>query len=138
MGGYSMSLSILANLDRHSVDEWGMSSPRVIIGCCGAPGFAHGFIVLCEIADVLYITTDYYAPEHERCLLWNDREIGIDWPVDREPLLSDKDRSRISFGSAEVSREVVSRRYQRDGKLNVLSARPQFFSEQSFVWRAQY
>ena len=52
------------------------------------PGFAHGFLVLSEIADVLYKTTDYYAPEHERCLIWNDPEVGIDWPLDREPVLS--------------------------------------------------
>src|SRR5262245_38981273 len=51
------------------------------------PGFAHGFLVLSEIADVLYKTTGYYAPEHERCLIWNDSEVGIDWPSDRAPVL---------------------------------------------------
>ncbi len=66
------------------------------------PGFAHGFLVLSEIADVLYKTTDYYAPEHERCLIWNDPEVGIDWPLDREPVLSAKDQSGLSFAKAEV------------------------------------
>jgi dTDP-4-dehydrorhamnose 3,5-epimerase len=66
------------------------------------PGFAHGFLVLSEIADVLYKTTDYYAPEHERCLIWNDPEVGIDWPLDREPVLSAKDRLGVSLGKAEV------------------------------------
>lgn|SRR5262249_10445467 len=67
-----------------------------------SPGFAHGFLVLSEIADVLYKTTDYYAPEHERCLIWNDPEVGIDWPLDREPVLSPKDQSGLSFAKAEV------------------------------------
>jgi dTDP-4-dehydrorhamnose 3,5-epimerase len=44
------------------------------------PGFAHGFLVLTESADFLYKTTDYYAPEHERCLLWNDPAVGVQWP----------------------------------------------------------
>ncbi|WP_454732104.1 MULTISPECIES: dTDP-4-dehydrorhamnose 3,5-epimerase [Cupriavidus] len=60
------------------------------------PGFAHGFVVLSESADFLYKTTDYYAPEHERCIAWNDPEIGIDWPLTRngisEPQLSAKDQ----------------------------------------------
>ena len=68
------------------------------------PGFAHGFLVLSEIADVLYKTTDYYAPEHERCLIWNDPEVGIDWPLDHEPVLSAKDQSGLSFAKAEVFR----------------------------------
>ena len=66
------------------------------------PGFAHGFLVLSEIADVLYKTTDYYAPESERCLIWNDPQIAIDWPLNHEPLLSAKDRSGTAFGNAEV------------------------------------
>jgi dTDP-4-dehydrorhamnose 3,5-epimerase len=66
------------------------------------PGFAHGFLVLSEIADVLYKTTDYYAPEHERCLIWNDRKIAIDWPSDHEPRLSAKDRSGMAFEKSEV------------------------------------
>lgn len=55
------------------------------------PGFAHGFVVLSERAQFLYKTTDYYAPEHERSLLWNDPAIGIQWPIDFEPQLAAKD-----------------------------------------------
>ena len=56
------------------------------------PGFAHGFVVLSESADFLYKTTEYYAPEHERCIAWNDPEIGIKWPLTSEPNLSNKDQ----------------------------------------------
>jgi dTDP-4-dehydrorhamnose 3,5-epimerase len=67
------------------------------------PGFAHGFMVLSDTADVLYKTTDYYAPEHERCIIWNDPDIGIHWPLDgAEPILSSKDRLGISLAQAEV------------------------------------
>ncbi|CAJ0681152.1 dTDP-4-dehydrorhamnose 3,5-epimerase [Ralstonia mannitolilytica] len=55
-------------------------------------GFAHGFVVLSDSADLLYKATDYYAPQHERCIAWNDPVIDIDWPIDREPTLSAKDR----------------------------------------------
>ena len=65
-------------------------------------GFAHGFLVLSEIADVFYKTTDYYAPEHERCLIWNDPTLAIDWRLDSEPVLSAKDRSGVSLDKAEV------------------------------------
>ena len=54
-------------------------------------GFAHGFVVLSETAEFLYKTTDYYAPAHERCLLWSDPELGIDWRVDIAPILAAKD-----------------------------------------------
>jgi dTDP-4-dehydrorhamnose 3,5-epimerase len=66
------------------------------------PGFAHGFLVLSESADFLYKTTDYYAPEHERCILWNDPEIGIAWPLEGEPLLSQKDRGGLPLARAEL------------------------------------
>lgn len=66
------------------------------------PGFAHGFIVLSESADFLYKTTDYYAPEHERCIAWNDPSIGVDWPSDINPLLSAKDQQGVSLAAAEV------------------------------------
>ncbi|RZL68539.1 MAG: dTDP-4-dehydrorhamnose 3,5-epimerase [Variovorax sp.] len=56
------------------------------------PGLAHGFLVLSESADVLYKATDYYAPQHERSIAWNDPAIGIVWPLTGEPLLSAKDR----------------------------------------------
>lgn len=66
------------------------------------PGFAHGYLVLTESADFLYKTTDYYAVEHERCLMWNDPEIAIDWPLERDPVLSAKDQSGLPFSKAEV------------------------------------
>jgi len=66
------------------------------------PGFAHGFIVLSESADFLYKTTDYYAPEHERCLAWNDPAVGIEWPLDAPPLLSGKDREGKLLAACEV------------------------------------
>ncbi|GAA4012784.1 dTDP-4-dehydrorhamnose 3,5-epimerase [Actimicrobium antarcticum] len=56
------------------------------------PGFAHGFLVLSDSADFLYKTTEYYAPEFERCIAWNDPEIGIDWPFTLTPSLSIKDQ----------------------------------------------
>ena len=59
-------------------------------------GFAHGFLVLSEQAIVSYKTTDYYAPEHERTLAWNDRGIGVLWPLEGEPLMSDKDRRGVA------------------------------------------
>lgn len=65
------------------------------------PGFAHGFVVLSESADFLYKTTDYYAPEHERCIIWNDPDIGIDWPL-QNPQLSAKDQAGRAFAEAEV------------------------------------
>jgi len=64
-------------------------------------GFAHGFLVLSETADFLYKTTDYYAPQFERCLLWNDSEIGIEWGIS-QPLLSGKDKQGLALHDAEV------------------------------------
>ncbi len=66
------------------------------------PGFAHGFLVLSEQADFLYKTTDYYAPEHERCIRWDDPDMGIDWPKNHVPLLSAKDQQGLSFRHAET------------------------------------
>ncbi|MCQ4273879.1 dTDP-4-dehydrorhamnose 3,5-epimerase [Stutzerimonas degradans] len=65
-------------------------------------GFAHGFVVLSESAEFLYKTTDYYAPEHERSLLWNDPELGIDWPLDTPPQLSAKDQAGKLLCDAEL------------------------------------
>lgn len=65
-------------------------------------GFAHGFVVLSKTAEFLYKTTDYYAPEHERCIRWDDLDIGIRWPVGLKPLLSAKDRDAPSLHQAEV------------------------------------
>jgi dTDP-4-dehydrorhamnose 3,5-epimerase len=56
------------------------------------PGFAHGFCVLSETADLFYKCSDFYYPEHERTLLWNDPQVGIRWPLEADPVLSDKDR----------------------------------------------
>jgi len=66
-------------------------------------GFAHGFVVLSESADFLYKTTDYWAPEHERCIAWNDPDLGIEWPLDgMTPVVSAKDTQGIAFRNAEV------------------------------------
>ncbi len=66
-------------------------------------GFAHGFLVTSETAEFLYKTTDYYAPEHERSLLWNDPALGIDWPLEgREPVLKPKDAAGTPLASAET------------------------------------
>lgn len=66
------------------------------------PGFGHGFLVTSESADFLYKTTDYYAPEHERCILWNDPAIGIQWPVEGAPQLSGKDQQGKLLAQAET------------------------------------
>ena len=66
------------------------------------PGFAHGFVVLSESAEFLYKTTDYWYPEHERSLLWNDATVGIEWPIDFEPKLAAKDAAGKPFGQAEL------------------------------------
>jgi dTDP-4-dehydrorhamnose 3,5-epimerase len=65
-------------------------------------GFAHGFLVLSETADFLYKTTDYYVPEYERSIIWNDPDIGIRWPLVNEPLLSEKDKRADCFKKAEL------------------------------------
>lgn len=65
-------------------------------------GFAHGFLVLSENAQFLYKTTDYYHPEHERSIIWNDAALGIEWPVEGEVVLSRKDASAPIFAAAEV------------------------------------
>ena len=70
---------------------------------CWIPaGFAHGFLVTSDHAEVQYKTTDYYAPEHERCIAWNDRDFAISWPLNGEPNLSQKDRAGVPFKEAEV------------------------------------
>ena len=66
------------------------------------PGFAHGFVTLSDTAEFLYKTTDYYAPDRERCIAWNDPAIGIAWQLAGEPLLSDKDRKGVPLAQAEV------------------------------------
>ncbi len=65
-------------------------------------GFAHGFLVLSEFAEFLYKTTDYYAPEYERCILWKDLDLGIVWPLEGEPVMSAKDQAGTTLIAAEV------------------------------------
>ena len=65
-------------------------------------GLAHGFAVLSDYADFLYKTTDYWAPEHERTLLWNDPDIGVAWPIKGEPILAAKDKTGKRLAEAEV------------------------------------
>ena len=65
-------------------------------------GFAHGFIVLSETADFLYKTTEYYAPQHERCIRWNDETLAIDWPRLDAPLVSAKDNNSVSLCDADL------------------------------------
>jgi len=65
-------------------------------------GFAHGYLVLSENASVSYKTTDFYAPQHERTILWNDPALGIHWPLTGEPLVNEKDRAAPRLQSAEV------------------------------------
>lgn len=65
-------------------------------------GFAHGFLVTSDYAEVLYKTTDYWAPQHERCIVWNDTDINIPWPVEYEPILSSKDRGGTTLAAAEL------------------------------------
>jgi dTDP-4-dehydrorhamnose 3,5-epimerase len=67
-------------------------------------GFAHGFLVTSDHAEFLYKTTDFYAPEHERTIAWNDTELNIDWPVDGQPLVSEKDAGGVYFAEAETYR----------------------------------
>jgi dTDP-4-dehydrorhamnose 3,5-epimerase len=67
------------------------------------PGFAHGFIVLSEHAEFLYNTTDYWAPEYERCIIWNDSTLNIQWPITgNAPVLSEKDARGATLNTAEV------------------------------------
>lgn len=65
-------------------------------------GFAHGFIVLSDVAEFLYKTTDYWAPEYERCIVWNDASLAINWPIQGMPVLSNKDAQGSVFKMAEV------------------------------------
>ncbi|MCB2016695.1 MAG: dTDP-4-dehydrorhamnose 3,5-epimerase [Hydrogenophaga sp.] len=65
-------------------------------------GFAHGFVVLSDVAEFLYKTTDYYAPAHERSILWNDPDLAIDWQFEGKPALSAKDQAGVAFRSADT------------------------------------
>lgn len=66
------------------------------------PGFAHGFVVLSDSAEFLYKTTDYWAPEHERSIIWNDPDLDIAWPIEGLPLLAKKDAEGKPFREADV------------------------------------
>ena len=68
------------------------------------PGFAHGFLVVSDAAEFLYKTTDYWYPEHERTLLWNDSALGIEWPADIAPVLAPKDAAGVPLALADVYR----------------------------------
>lgn len=65
-------------------------------------GFAHGFLVLSDRAEFLYKTTNYYYPQYEKTIAWNDADLGIDWPLDTPPILSPKDQAGQPFKSVEV------------------------------------
>lgn len=65
-------------------------------------GFAHGFLVVSESAECIYKTTDYYSPENERCIAWNDPKLNIDWQIDCAPVVSIKDAQGVFFENAEV------------------------------------
>jgi len=69
-----------------------------------SPGFGHGFYTLSERADVVYKATDYFDPSGERCILWNDPDLAIDWPIPdgMTPLVSKKDSTGVTFNNAEV------------------------------------
>ena len=66
------------------------------------PGFAHGFVVMSDVADFLYKTTDYWHPEHERTLLWSDPALGIDWRLHDTPLLAPKDAAGLPLAAADT------------------------------------
>jgi dTDP-4-dehydrorhamnose 3,5-epimerase len=102
-------LDVAVNLRRSSPDfgrwvgvELNEDAPQRMLWI--PPGYAHGFVVLSEHADFLYKASNYYAPQHERCVRWNDPAIGIDWPLQGlgEPLLSAKDRAGSLLKDAEV------------------------------------
>jgi dTDP-4-dehydrorhamnose 3,5-epimerase len=78
-----------------------LSAARVQLAWIPA-GFAHGFVVRSESAEVIYKTTDYYAPAHERCIVWNDPDLAIDWQLERAPVLSAKDAAGALLSNAEV------------------------------------
>jgi len=65
-------------------------------------GFAHGFVVLSEIAEMIYKTTDYYAPQYERCIRWDDPKLNIDWGLKEEPILSNKDKKGELINNVEI------------------------------------
>ena len=86
------------------------------------PGLAHGFLVLSDSADFLYKTTDYYAPEFERCMAWNDPTVRIDWPLaGHQPKLSAKDLQAQSLGALNLSSAPGQRSFNPDCPLGILA-----------------
>ncbi len=86
-------------------------------------GFAHGFLVLSDSADFLYKTTEYYAPEHERCIAWNDPEIGIQWRLMSEPSLSSKDQQGMALREAVTHKMQDARCKMQGARCKVQGAR---------------
>ena len=78
-------------------------------------GFAHGFLTLSDNAEILYKTTDFYAPEFERCIIWNDKEIGIKWPLHEEVILSYKDQNGLPLSDSKVFLEIANRNFPHFG-----------------------
>jgi len=70
-------------------------------------GFAHGFLVLSETAEFLYKTTEYYAPQFEKCIIWNDSDLDIKWPIKKEPILSSKDKEGKIFRDLTLNNTVI-------------------------------
>jgi dTDP-4-dehydrorhamnose 3,5-epimerase len=87
------------NFGRHEIVELSEQNKRML---WVPPGFAHGFVVVSESADFLYKTTDYWAPQHERCICWDDPELAIDWRLQSPPVVSAKDAMGASLSQAEV------------------------------------
>ena len=88
-----------ATFGRHVAIELSAGGPRMLYI---PPGFAHGFIVVSEVAEFLYKTTDYWYPEHERTLLWNDPALRIEWPAGVSPMLAPKDAAGTPLALADV------------------------------------
>jgi dTDP-4-dehydrorhamnose 3,5-epimerase len=88
-----------ADFGRHAVVELSERNKRIL---WIPPGFAHGFVVMSESADFLYKTTDYWAPQHERCIRWDDPDLAIDWRMETPPVVSAKDALGTRLSQAEV------------------------------------